>query len=479
MDLWWAIGAALFGAMLLIIGPLQNHVPQIDAILTVASLALIAASVWRLRRGLPSRYTWPAMLLLGLGLLLLGAHQVPLPLTIWSAFPGRNVILETLAAAKIEPGSMPLSLDANATRAMVLYIMPSVALFFVSLSVSPDTRKAWAIVVVCVAVVCALLGLAQKFQGPESAFFLYPEVSDNSAKGTFLNRNFFAAQLYCTIPLVAALGVATFSGRSISRFVIVVMLAVYFIALMAALGASNSRGGLGLAMLAVLLSSGLAWSGRNKAAETSVARRWMFPVIILILLIVAQFGMVALLRVAQTDTASDMRPIMAATTLEAIKAYFPVGSGFGSFVPVYKLFENPEHLLPAYINNAHNDWLELALEGGLPMMILMLCFVIWFLAASFHIWRRGTNGCEDLLLRAASLIIFLLLLHSLFDYPLRTRAMMGIFAVCCGFLAYGVHLKPSRSRQRQNAGPQTVAHDQRTPRTTPYFARKVVADDAK
>jgi O-antigen ligase len=469
----WAFVVGLFASFLLVVGPLQVLVPKIDEVLSVITILLIVVSVWRLRSGLPSSLAVSGLILLALGVLLICAQLIPLPASIWSTFPGRQTVLDTLSATKIEPGQMPLSLDPFATRGIVLYIVPSIGLFFASLSISPQSRKTWAITVVAAAISCAMLGLVQKFQGPDSSFFLNSNpVGDSSAKGTFFNRNFFAAQLYCTIPLVSALGVATLSGRAINRFVEASMLLVYFIALMAALGASGSRGGLGLAMLAVLLSTALAWSGRNQAAETTNSRRWMFPLTILALLLVAQFGIVGLLRIAETDTATDLRGTMAANTWEAIKAYFPVGSGFGSFVPIYKLFESPEQLFPQFVNNAHNDWLQLALEGGLPMIILMIGFVAWYLVASLKVWRTGSNSIEDLLLRAASLIILLLLLHSIFDYPLRTRALMGLFAVCCGFLAYGVKIKPFRNKIRPSMGKGLVEPEPRPARTSPYFVVK-------
>jgi O-antigen ligase len=469
----WALGIGVYVSFQLVVGALQTIVPSIENVLAFVSLALIGLSAWRLRNGLPSVLATWALGLLGAGLLLLGLQLVPLPVDVWTSLPGRQVVLDTFAATNITPGSMPITLDSFSTRSVALYILPSVSLFFASLSVLPKYRRDIAIVIVGVAVMCALLGLVQRFQGGGSIFYLFPNPAvDNFAKGTFPNRNFFAAQLFTSVPLVAALGVATLSGRNLNRFVVAVMLAVYFVALMAALGASGSRGGLALAMLAVLTSCALVWSGRNVAASVTNTGRIILPMMLLAILLIAQFGLVGLLRIAQTDTASDLRSTMAATTIEAIRAYFPVGSGFGSFVPVYKLFEHVNDLQPKFINNAHNDWLQLILEGGLPIVLLLFGFVTWYLVASFKIWRRGTNSLEDLLLRAATLIILLLLAHSFFDYPLRTRPLMGLFAICCGFLAYGVHLKPAKVRTRKSEPTATTQPTLKPVRTAPFFVKK-------
>ena len=326
------------------------------------------------------------------------------------------------------------------------------------------------------AVLCALLGLLSVSKVEIVRSFFSQTNADPYAKGTFLNRNFFAAQLYCTVPVVIAFAVDSMSGRSLSKYVATFLYGGIFVTLMAALGAAGSRTGLGLGMLAVLLSCGLIWRGRNKNVNAANFTRYVLPLAFIAILLLAQFGLVALLRIAQSDTASDLRSAITPTTIEAIQAYFPLGSGFGSFVPVYKLFEHPDQLIPQFINAAHNDWLQLALEGGLPMIILLAGFVLWFLAATLSVWRKGNESLEDSLLRAASIIIFLLLLHSVVDYPLRTRALMGLFAISCGFLAYGVHFRPMRRRQ-PSSRPEVLQRppaqtSPRPERTTPYFVKK-------
>ena len=52
-------------------------------------------------------------------------------------------------------------------------------------------------------------------------------------------------------------------------------------------------------------------------------------------------------------------------TITAAKAYMPFGSGVGTFVSVYPGFE-PAHdaISNVYANHAHNDLLEVWLEGG-------------------------------------------------------------------------------------------------------------------
>ena len=64
-------------------------------------------------------------------------------------------------------------------------------------------------------------------------------------------------------------------------------------------------------------------------------------------------------------------------------------------------------------------------------------FLIWFYNAASNAWThpKGSDDAELVLLnRASVLVVLLLLLHSLVDYPLRTGAMSAIFAFFCALL---------------------------------------------
>jgi O-antigen ligase len=145
------------------------------------------------------------------------------------------------------------------------------------------------------------------------------------------------------------------------------------------------------------------------------------------------FRMAGLLRLAGTDPVSDYRAVISSVSLQTLKGFLPFGSGFGSFVPAYQLFETPATMQSSYINHAHNDWLELVLEGGLPMALVLAAFVMWFGVAVISVWR---NVESELIAKAACISASVLLLHSFVDYPLRTPALMVMFALCCGFMAH-------------------------------------------
>ena len=136
------------------------------------------------------------------------------------------------------------------------------------------------------------------------------------------------------------------------------------------------------------------------------------------------------------DPLEDARLPFARNTVEAALAYMPFGSGLGTFVPVYAMFEKPEDTMAdVYANHAHNDVLELWLNAGAMGLVLVGMFVVWLVLRSIEIWRsappEGASELDWTLARAATIVVALLVVHSLLDYPLRTGAMMAVMAFAC------------------------------------------------
>jgi uncharacterized membrane protein len=85
----------------------------------------------------------------------------------------------------------------------------------------------------------------------------------------------------------------------------------------------------------------------------------------------------------------------------------------------------------------------------------VLGFVIWFGFGTLAAWRDGGEGGN--LARAATLVIMVVLVHSLVEYPLRTAAIGSIFAACCAFLLPGRSSPTSRTTESSKEQP-TLRH---------------------
>src|SRR5262249_8213650 len=62
----------------------------------------------------------------------------------------------------------------------------------------------------------------------------------------------------------------------------------------------------------------------------------------------------------------------------------------------------------------------------------------WFAASTFRVWSSGGQPQAPVLdlalVQAAPMVIGLLLLHSTVEYPLRSEALMVVFAIACAYL---------------------------------------------
>jgi O-antigen ligase len=97
----------------------------------------------------------------------------------------------------------------------------------------------------------------------------------------------------------------------------------------------------------------------------------------------------------------------------------------GTFPKLYQLKEDPSSVDRFYVNHAHNDYLELATETGLPGVLLMLAFLLWWGRA---VWLMLQSPASDHFALAGAVASAAILMHSLVDYPLRTGAISAVFA---------------------------------------------------
>lgn len=128
-----------------------------------------------------------------------------------------------------------------------------------------------------------------------------------------------------------------------------------------------------------------------------------------------------------------------------LRDFMPIGSGFGSFDPVFRMYEPDELLHPGYFNHAHNDWLELALTGGLPALLLLAAFILW---AGWRLYSSFRTPASDpaLRVRSGGLVLLVLAGASVSDYPLRTPILAALLALACAWLARSGGEQPAAER---------------------------------
>lgn len=408
-----------------------------DAVVQLASLPLLAWALFRLTQiQLSASARWGVALLCAILELPL-IQLIPLPPAAWAILPGRTSIRSAYEVAGIAPPWLPISLDPNATWRALLSLLPAAAIFLAMLSMTHKARRLLVVLMLAVACISIVVDMLQMIGGPESGLRFYAITNADRAVGFLANSNHNAAFLYAAIPFAAASAIVLANGQRHRWVLGVVAMALLLAALVMALALTRSRGGMALGVLAGLLCVALVWRlGRGKS------RRKLLLIVgsgnLIAALVAFQFGFVSLSqRVEDAELIQDLRWSVAAVTARAAVANLPFGSGFGTFIPEYRMFAPRELERVNYVNRAHDDWLEVWLEGGVLAMAVAIAFLVWFGWVSLRVWRtRSSAGHEidGLLPRAGSIVIVLLMLHSIVDYPLRTTAIMTVFSLCCGLL---------------------------------------------
>jgi O-antigen ligase len=236
--------------------------------------------------------------------------------------------------------------------------------------------------------------------------------------------------LVITIPFLAA-AVAAAKGQSKQRYSATVMVAAA-IAILVVVGVvlNGSLAGYGLT-LPVMAASALIFIPANS--------RWRFAILVLAVLL-AIGAVVALETTAigsgeiggHATSSVNSRAQILLTTLRATGDFMPFGTGLGSFPRVYPLYEHVSAVTATFVVHAHNDYAEIALELGLPGIILILLFLAWWAVAVARAWRTAEAGPFA---RAAAIASAAVLVHSLVDFPLRTAAIAACFGMCLALLA--------------------------------------------
>ena len=400
-----------------------------NAVLQLGGIVLIA---WAAATGTPEPMPRraKALLLLAIAAIAIVALQlVPLPQSLWPQL-GRARIAEGYQLLGQPVPRLPLSLTPAASMSTLLCIIPPLALFcaMVRLRAYRETWLAAAVVAgTLLGIMLGALQVASSAGG--SSWYLYPDTNLGAGVGFFANANHTATLLIVSLPFLAAALASGKRGNKQHYWALASVVAAAALLVIVGIVLNHSLAGY-LLVLPVLMASALLLVRRGRI-------RWWLGIAVTVSVIGAVGALasssIGSTRIGQDASASvQSRAQILQTTGRAIADYLPFGSGLGSFVNIYRLYESPDAVTSEYVVHAHNDYAEIALELGVPGIILMLLFFAWWIPEVRSAWRHGERGG---FVKAASIASAAILVHSVVDFPLRTAAISACFAMCLALLA--------------------------------------------
>ncbi len=430
---WAAWLAAVLLALSIVLGGGGSPAPLLEVALQCCATLAAAAWLFANRDGLgrvPARAWWLA----GLIALLPALQLIPLPPALWQGLPGRADQRAALDLVAAGDSWRALTLSPPRTVASLLAALAAGLSLVMAASLGERGRMRLITVVGALGLATLVVGAAQlsggsgnpaRFFDPEEIFLTGFQANHNSTADVIL---------IAMIALAAVLrnwlrrGAITLTSLQLAGVAVVadgVLVLGLFLA--------GSRAGLALLPLALLFQflilqpgTRLPWGklGLSAATAAGLGGGALF-------LLRDNRAIAAVLN--RFTLSGEFRPELWKDSLHALGQYWPAGSGQGTFVPVMLAAERLEVVDPTLPNRAHNDYLELAIGGGLPGAIVLAAIAALLLSALWRALRASHKVPREQVLFAAGTLA-IVALHSLVDYPLRSMALAAIAATAAGLL---------------------------------------------
>lgn len=356
--------------------------------------------------------------------------------------------LEFYAPLLSVPDTITISLTPHAGVIEALKWGPMALTYFMGIYAIRSRRQAEIIIwtVLGLGIFQAAYGIYQTSSGTEQVWNWVKTGQHGFVTGTYISRNELAyfLELSVLLALGMALGVHMREPRTNGwknilneSFWKPILPGFTAVILAIALLMTGSRGG--------ILSCG---GGLICMAALFLAKKQMRPASIKIFgvaIIIFLYGLgVGLERTAARfgqDGDLEHRLDIAGSVLPMIADYPISGVGMGAFNTAYSPYALPQYGRNVDVVHAHNDWVEIAAEMGLPGLVLCGSGFAWFMFSCIRAWRKRND--PFVLGTGAGIMAGLIsiALHSFFDFGMRVPANALAAGLLCALLWTLLHMR--------------------------------------
>jgi len=331
--------------------------------------------------------------------------------------------LWTAVRPELADVSPRVAIDADAARDGAMRLLLYAGIAYLALQHGRSSRRAHRI---CDAIALsggayALYGLWSHFSGAQTILGMAKWAYEDSLTSTFVNRNSYAA--FAGLGLLCAFSACwrrleattPTDPRILLHLRRPTMLYVAAALLIcAALPATASRAGTAASLVAVVILVLAGWCAIR-------ARRRLVPWLALgAVPLLAGGALVWILAWSETGAsmASD-RLLVYGMTLDFVSQRPWLGHGLGSFPALFRM-HRPLEAAQVW-TEAHNSYLELASDLGLPAAIALIAAVLWLTVICVLALIRGSSERETTALAVAATA--LIAIHALVDFSAQIPAV--------------------------------------------------------
>jgi O-antigen ligase len=266
--------------------------------------------------------------------------------------------------------------------------------------------------------------------------------------GPYVNHNHYAGlmEMLVPIPLVLSLThLASTKSRNAAAAAAAVMVGTIFL--------SGSRGGM-LAIIVEFLILAVVLIRQKRGLRTAVGLGVFFVIVVGLLTWVGGGELsrrIATVGSSHAELAADVRTYINRDGLRMFLKKPVLGWGLGTFPVVYPQFRT--FYTNFFVNEAHNDYLQLLVEMGLLGFATMVWFVVVLYTRSLKKIKDWTSDIGGAVTLACMLGLSGILVHSAFDFNLQIPANAALFYAMCSIAASEPFAKPVRKRRAVRSKP--------------------------
>lgn len=352
-----------------------------------------------------------------------------------------------------------LSLEPHATRFFVMRLIVYSTFFAACLTfINTEKRfKRILFLIVSFASVMAFFGILQWLANPEGIYGLRGTPQARPF-GPFVNQHHFAAFMIMSggVALGLLLGAKTSRDRRILLGLAIVVMGV-------AVVLTSSRGGvLGFVTMLAAASAAAYFTGRHTSDDVGETPR--FGKGKLILAGVAVMGAVILIALAVGGNDSLFRGLGIANADADLTSgrsrFWPIalkifldhpilGAGFDAFGVAFTKYDTSSGAFR--VEQAHNEYLQILADAGIAGFLCVLSFIVLLFKKGVAIVRNAGTGMRRDGAIGALAGIAGVLVHSFFDFPLRTPSNAFFFLILCAIAVVPVKIGHRHHHRHQRS----------------------------
>ncbi|WP_397579768.1 O-antigen ligase family protein [Sphingorhabdus sp.] len=415
-------------------GSSRLDIPSLIAVRPIAVIFL-AYGIYHLKRDDIFGFEWHLAFMLVVFFLPF-IQALPLPSTIWQSLSGRDLTDDVLSSAGLARRWQPISAAPNASWNALSALIAPAAILFSSILIGREGRFQLIAIFLIIGLINIVIGILQAIGSSENLFYFYQIRAGNFPSGLFANRNHYAVFLSTILPMLAVYfsSIDLLSRKPRLKIGVLFGFGITIIPLILVTG---SRAGLLTALLGIMVTPFLYRVQPSSVAHTDRTYGKMLTYIAAALGIATMFVLTlfaaraaSLVRLFDDGGSTTSRASVWEVVMNITDQYGAFGSGVGSFAPIYQVNEPINLITFQYVPHAHNDFLEIALTTGWPGMVCMICFAAAYIFSAWCHFRADILVTREVLFgRLGVVIIGLLIIASIVDYPLRVPAMASLLVM--------------------------------------------------